>query len=102
MMSVAKSRCALCRSELAEFEPPTGDRLKITCLRCGTYSIDGSTEAILASGQNLNVGAVSGWVRRKNMMGATPTINDADKMRALTKPPFKERVEQYLLAFANR
>ena len=48
-MSVLKITCALCRGPV-EFEPPTGDLQKSTCQRCGTYSIDGSTEAVLTAG----------------------------------------------------
>ena len=48
-MSVLKITCALCRGPV-EFEPPTGDLHKFTCQRCGTYSIDGSTEAVLTAG----------------------------------------------------
>jgi nucleoside 2-deoxyribosyltransferase len=102
-MSTVNSTCALCRGP-AGFEPPTGDRRTVTCQRCGTYSIDGTAEALLSAGPRLNVGAVSGWVRRHDTMRLLPNISgdDVAKMRALTKPPFQERVEQYLLAFANR
>jgi hypothetical protein len=37
-------------------------------------------------------------------MGVTPHIgsNDVPRLRALTKPPFRERVEQYLVAAADK
>jgi len=47
---------------------------------------------------------VSGWIRRQNSMGITPDIrgDDVPRLRALTKPPFRERVERYLVAVADK
>jgi hypothetical protein len=45
-------------------------------------------------------GAISGWIRHQNAMGLTPKIDshNLDQLRGLTKPPFRLRAEQYLLA----
>jgi hypothetical protein len=76
---MSTTNCALCRGQV-KFEPPVSDRRRtFSCQRCGQYIIDGTTLAILENGPKLNVGAVSGWVRRQNLMGVTPTINDPIK-----------------------
>ena len=93
--------CALCDSAV-NFGPMTADECKITCPRCGDYRLTGTAEALLRQTRIQNRGAVSGWIRRQNGMGVTPRIDSdaVDHVRALTKPPFRERVEQYLLAAA--
>jgi hypothetical protein len=64
----------------------------------------GAAELLLRDNPIQNPGAVSGWIRRQNSMGVTPHISrgDADRLRALTKPPFRERVERYLVAVADK
>ena len=95
--------CPLCRSR-GTFQPIIGDRLDYMCPRCGNYSIVGSAESVLRETPIQNLGAVSGWIRRQNSMGSTPHIgsDDVPRLRALTKPPFRERVERYLVAVADK
>ena len=95
--------CVFCGAP-ATFRPRTSDELTYTCGRCGNYSITGTAESLLRDGRIENPGAVSGWVRRQNAMGDTPRIggHDVDRLRLLTKPPFRERTEQYLIAAAKR
>ena len=90
--------CALCDSA-ANFSP-MADKNEFKCQRCGDYGISGTAESLLRDKRLENRGAVSGWVRRQNTMGLTPNITNynVDQPRALTKPPFKERAERYLLA----
>jgi hypothetical protein len=94
-MSVLSITCAICHAS-ATCEPPIGDARTITCPRCGTYRLTGTAEAILAAAALLNVGAVSGWIRRQNTMGVIPVITDEGviKLRALMKPPFQERISR--------
>jgi len=93
----------LCRFS-ATFRPITADRFEWECQRCGKYSIVGSAESVLRSNPIQSPGAVSGWIRRQNSMRVTPDIgsNDVARLRALAKPPFQERVEQYLLAIGTK
>jgi hypothetical protein len=71
--------------------------------RCGDYSIVGTAEQLLRDRPLQTPGAVSGWIRRQNSMGVTPLISgDVAWLRALTKPPFRERVERYLVAVADK
>jgi hypothetical protein len=95
--------CPLCRSS-ATFDPITADRFAWKCPRCGNYSIVGSAESVLRATPIQSPGAVSGWIRRQNSMGVIPNIrsDDVARLRALTKPPFRERVERYLLAAADK
>jgi hypothetical protein len=94
--------CVLCRWN-ATFEPRTGDWLKVTCARCGDYKLNGTAEAIFSATPLGNSGSVSGWIRHQNRMGITPNIiDDAVHLRALMKPPFQERVEQYLICVAEK
>jgi hypothetical protein len=95
-------KCPFCGAS-ADTRPRTGDWLAYTCSRCGDYRIVDSAERTLR-GPLQNPGAVSGWIRRQNSMGVTPSIgsNDVAHLRALTKPPFRERVERYLVAVANK
>jgi hypothetical protein len=92
-------KCPFCGAS-ADTLPRTGDWLAYTCPRCGNYRIVDSAEQFLRDRQLQNPGAVSGWIRRQNSMGVTPNIgsDDVAQLRALTKPPFRERAEQYLLA----
>jgi hypothetical protein len=94
--------CVLCNSP-ANFHPMM-DKNEFKCQRCGDYSITGTAESLLRDKRIENRGAVSGWVRRQNAMGLTPHLTNynVDQLRALTKPPFKERVEQYLLAATEK
>jgi hypothetical protein len=95
--------CPLCRSS-ATFDPITADRFAWKCPRCGNYSIVGSAESVLGATPIQSPGAVSGWIRRQNSTGVIPNIrsDDVARLRALTKPPFRERVERYLLAAADK
>jgi hypothetical protein len=95
--------CPLCHSS-ATFKPILGDRLELGCPRCGNYSISGSAESVLRDNPIQSPGAVSGWIRRQNSMGLTPHISsdDVPRLTALTKPPFRERVERYLVAVADK
>jgi hypothetical protein len=97
------ANCPLCRSS-GTFRPITGDRLDYTCPRCGNYTIVGTAESLLRDKPLQTPGAVSGWIRRQNSMGVTPPIgsDDVPRLRALTKPPFRERVERYLVAVADK
>jgi hypothetical protein len=94
--------CVLCDSP-ANFHPMI-DKNEFKCQRCGDYIITGTAESLLRDKPIESRGAVSGWVRRQNAMGLTPNITNynVDQLRALTKPPFKERVEQYLLAATEK
>jgi hypothetical protein len=95
--------CALCGST-ANFSPITADKKEFACPRCGRYGLTGTPEGILRDKPIKNLGAVSGWIRRQNTMGIAPLIGSdvLDQLRALTKPPFRERAEQYLLAAAEK
>src|SRR5262249_36888606 len=97
------ANCPLCRSS-ATFGPITADRFEWECPRCGKYSISGTAESLLRDSPIQSAGAMSGWIRRQNSMGITPHIGSADvgRLRALTKPPFRERLEQYLLSAAAK
>lgn len=92
----------LCGSA-AGFRPKTGGVNEIECPRCGRYGIVGTAETILQKTPIKHPGGVSGWIRRQNTMGITPKIDsyNLDRLRTLTKPPFRERAEQYLLAAAQ-
>jgi hypothetical protein len=96
-----QTACALCGTQATSL-PRTGDLLEVTCPRCGNFSIVGTAISLLEHRPIENPGAVSGWIRRQNAMGITPKFDgDApNRLRALTKPPFRERAEQYLLAAA--
>lgn len=94
--------CPLCRSS-ATRQPIMGDRRDYACSRCGNYSTVDTAEQLLRQTPIQNPGAVSGWIRRQNSMGVTPHIGgDVAWLRALTKPPFRERVERYLVAVADK
>jgi nucleoside 2-deoxyribosyltransferase len=95
--------CAFCGTS-ADIRPRTGDALTFTCSRCGNYTIVGTAESLLRDRPIQNPGAVSGWIRRQNSMGVTPNIGSGDvpRLRALTKPAFRERVERYLVAVADK
>jgi nucleoside 2-deoxyribosyltransferase len=95
--------CVFCGTS-ATFRPRTGDELAITCPRCGNYSIVGTAESLLRERRIESPGALSGWIRRQNAMGVTPRIGseDVDRLRALTKPSFRERAERFLTAAAER
>lgn len=97
------STCPVCTNQ-AEFRPETPDQHRWQCPRCGDYSLTGTAESIVRDQPLANRGAVSGWIRRQNSRGVTPRINNeaVDRLRALTQPPFRERVEQYLLAAAAK
>lgn len=94
-----QTSCVFCTDQ-ANVEAPIGDGLRIRCPRCGEYILTGTAETLLRDRPLPIRGAVSGWIRRQNSMGVTPKIdNDAvNYLRALEKPRFNERVEQYLLA----
>jgi hypothetical protein len=81
-----------------------GDRREYACSRCGNYSTVDTAEQLLRQTPIKNSGAVSGWIRRQNSMGVTPHIGGSDVawVRALTKPAFRERVERYLVAVADK
>jgi nucleoside 2-deoxyribosyltransferase len=95
--------CPLCRST-ATLQPITGDRRDYACSRCGNYSTVDTAEQLLRQTPIQNPGAVSGWIRRQNSMGVTPHIGSdyVPRLRLLTKPPFRERVERYLVAAADK
>jgi nucleoside 2-deoxyribosyltransferase len=97
--------CALCGSREANFQQRSPLVQQIRCPRCGDYTLFAAAEDALRRVPIQNKGAVSGWIRRQNAMGLVPYIEDhdfANYLSALTKPPFRERVEQYLLAVAAR
>jgi hypothetical protein len=94
-------KCAFCGTS-ADTRPRTGDALTYTCSRCGNYRLVDTAEQLLR-GTIKKPGAVSGWIRRQNSMGITPHIGgDVAWLRTLTKPPFRERVERYLVAVADK
>jgi hypothetical protein len=95
-------KCAICGTS-ADTQPRTGYELTFTCPRCGNYTIGDSAQAVLSKKPLQNRGAVSGWIRGQNSMGITPKIGDDDlpRLRELTKPPFRERVERVLVAAAE-
>jgi hypothetical protein len=94
--------CPVCRSK-STLRPITGDYRDYACPRCGDYSIVGTAEALLRDRSLQTPGAVSGWIRRQNSMGVVPRISgDVAWLRALAKPPFRERVERYLVAVADK
>jgi hypothetical protein len=96
------ANCPLCRST-ATSQPRTGDWLDYSCPRCGNYIIVDTAEQLLRDQPLQSPGAVSGWIRRQNSKGVTPNIrsDDVPRLRALTKPSFRERAEQYLIAVAR-
>jgi hypothetical protein len=95
--------CTLCRSSDITLRPRTGDWLGYACSRCGNYTIVDTAESLLRDKPLQTPGAVSGWIRRQNSMGITPNIGgDVAPLRALTKPSFRERVERYLVAVADK
>jgi nucleoside 2-deoxyribosyltransferase len=89
--------CPICKNG-ATAEQPTGDALNWHCTQCGSYRLVGTAETLLREKPISQFGAVSGWIRQQNMAGIIPRIADADTLRTLTKPPFRERAEKYLLA----
>lgn len=93
--------CCLCNSN-ATIEAPTGDALNWRCPRCGSYRLTGTAEGILRDQRIANFGAVSGWIRQQNAVGITPTISNVDALKRLTKPPFRERAERYLLTAVSK
>jgi hypothetical protein len=97
------ANCPLCRSS-ATFGPIKADRFEWECPRCGKYSVVGTAESLLRDNPIQSAGAVSGWIRRQNSMGITPHIGSADvgRLKALTKPSFRERAERYLVAVADK
>jgi hypothetical protein len=92
-------KCLLCKSA-ANFRPITGEIKEIECPRCGHYALTATAESDLTERPIKHPGAISGWIRRQNAMGLTPKIDsyNLDQLRELTKPPFRVRAEQYLLA----
>jgi nucleoside 2-deoxyribosyltransferase len=96
------TRCVLCGSA-ANFRQLRLGENEIECPRCGRYGLTGTAETVLLETPIKHPGAVSGWIRRQNTMGFTPKIDSysLDRLRTLTKPPFRERAEQYLLAAAQ-
>ena len=96
--------CAICGTR-AIFRPISPDLHLVVCPRCGEYNLTGSAESMLRDRYRIqNPGAVSGWIRRQNAMGIMPRI-DSDvvpMLHALTKPPFRERVERFLVAAAEK
>jgi hypothetical protein len=95
------ANCPLCRSS-ATSQPRTGDWLDYSCPRCGNYIIVDTAEQLLRHQPLQTPGAASGWVRHQNSMGLKPRIGgDVTWLRALTKPSFRERAEQYLIAVAR-
>jgi hypothetical protein len=95
-------RCSICGTS-ASLRPPTGDLADVTCPRCGNYRITDTTVRLLLEPPITSPGAISGWIRRQNALGVTPRI-DSDTvpmLRALTKPPFRERVERFLVLAAE-
>jgi nucleoside 2-deoxyribosyltransferase len=97
------SSCPFC-GKAVSCGPVTGLFFDLTCGRCGSYRITTSAQATLEATPIQNRGAVSGYIRRQNSMHFTPNIRDGDvaHLRALTKPPFRERVERYLVAVADK
>src|SRR5262249_33740075 len=97
------SSCPFC-GKAVSCGPVTGLFFDLTCGRCGSYSITTSAQAIVEATPIQNRGAVSGWIRRQKMMGITPKIDSeaVARLRALTKPSFRERVERYLVAVADK
>jgi hypothetical protein len=96
------TNCPLRRSS-ATLQPILGDRREYACSRCGNYSSVDTADQLLRQTPIQNPGAVSGWIRRQNSMGDTPHIgSDVAWLRALTKPAFRERVERYLVAVADK
>jgi hypothetical protein len=95
--------CVFC-AKLSSFRPRTGDSLTMTCPRCGSYTIVGTAESLLRDKRVEHPGAVSGWIRHQNRMGITPRISgdQVDRLRALTRPPFRKRVERFLIAAAEK
>ena len=96
------TNCALCGSA-ATFSPITADELEIKCASVAAATALLARPIYTSRKTHKNRGAVNGWIRRQNAMGVTPNIgsDDVDHLRSLTKPPFRERVEQYLLAAAE-
>jgi nucleoside 2-deoxyribosyltransferase len=89
--------CPICKAS-STVDPPAGDALNWHCPQCGSYRLAGTAESILREKPIVRFGAVSGWIRQQNALGIIPTISDVDMLRRLTKPPFRERAERYLLA----
>jgi hypothetical protein len=96
------TNCVFCASTTSSQKSP--DLLSVSCQRCGNYSLTGSAEATIAATPIRNPGAVSGWIRHQNTMGITPKIDShaVDRLKTLTKPPFLERAERYLVAAAEQ
>jgi nucleoside 2-deoxyribosyltransferase len=57
----------------------------------------GTIESIVRDNPLSNTAAVSGWIRLQSSHGMTPRLDDVVFLRTLTKPPFRERVERYLV-----
>ena len=93
--------CGLCGSR-GTFRPVSPVVQEVSCPRCGHYTLFAGAEDPLRRVPIQNKGAVSGWIRRQNATGLTPFIEDYDFVNRLTKPPFRERAEQYLLAAITR
>lgn len=97
-------KCSFCGSP-DEIQRATAFSVSVACPRCGYYQFSILIENAVKARPITNVGAVSGWIRRQTSMGIWPFIENIDDwmhLRTLNKPTFRERVEQYLLAVAER
>jgi hypothetical protein len=88
--------CPICKCA-STIDSPTGDSYTWHCPQCGSYRLVGTAQSLLEEKPISQFGAVSGWIRQQNAVGIFPRIADANMLRTLTRPPFRERAERYLL-----
>jgi hypothetical protein len=97
-------RCAFCNQPATLHPAEDANGHEWRCARCGKYVLDGPTESDFRDKAVKSPGAISGWVRRQNVVGVVPRIDGklAAAVRALKKPPFKVRAERYLVTAAGK
>ena len=92
------AKCPVCRNNRTTFSQIGSDLQHWTCSKCGEFELAGTAISELENRPINTPAIVSGWIRLQNSRGSVPKIlsYDLDKLRALSKPTFKERADLYL------
>jgi len=95
MLNEVSHACYVCGTEAQMLQ--SGDRIRVTCPRCGSFVITGTVAEVLSMTPltSKETAVVSGWIAENRPTNIT--ANDLLKLKALRPPSVQSRLDRLLL-----
>lgn len=92
--------CPICNSPTTYYRE-SGDRIELTCVRCGSFTISGRAAGSLRGGlTNAQIGNISYWIRRNSEL--TILTTDIENLKKLPTPTVGEKARRLIIYLSQK